>query len=150
MSYALLFGGISMLLYSAYSFFYPKNIVTVERIAPPSPTLTSWQKELICSRTKPSPLFLNFYGDLKEMKIVIIFGREKELARIVLYPALTIGGKQNNISGYAAVKDGGLKSVYNLNEEEIAAYAKNMTLSPDEEKFLKGCYARADAFKLDI
>ena len=39
------------------------------------------------------------------MKIVIIFGREKEIARVVLYPAIKMDGKENNISGYATTID---------------------------------------------
>lgn len=150
MSYILLCIGVPLLLYSTYLFFYSQNTFTLEKIATPSPILTSWQKDLICSREKPTPLFLNFYGDLKEMKIVIIFGREKEIARVVLYPAIKMDGKENNISGYATTKEGGLKNIYDLTEVEGAEYAKNMTLSPDEEKFLRVCYASAETHKFEI
>ena len=149
MSYVSLFAGLATLLYSTYLFFYPQYAVTFERIAPPSPILTSWQKDLICSREKPTPLFLNFYGDLKDMKIVIIFGREKEIGRIVLYPAIKVEGEEINMSGYIVAKDGMLKSVYDLNADESTEYVKNMTLSLDEEKFLRICYDRAETPKFD-
>jgi len=150
LSYILLCIGVPLFLYSTYLFFYPQNTTSVKKAPPPSPILTSWQKDLICSREKPTPLFLNFYGDLKEMKIVIMFGREKEIARIVLYPTIKVEGEEINMSGYIVAKDGMLKSVYDLNEDESTEYVKNMTLSLDEEKFLRICYDRAETPKFEI
>lgn len=150
LSLITLVASCAMLAYGAYLFFYPQYTVTIERIAPPSPALRSWQKDLICSRTHPTPLFLNFYGDYIDRKIIVMFGREKEISRIILYPAVAGANGKQNISRYAALADGTLKDADKLGANENTEYMKSLTLSLDEEKFLRGCLERAETPKFEI
>ena len=142
--------GFGILVLGAYLFFFTQNTVNIGRIAPPSPILTAWQKDLICSRTNPTPLFLNFYGDYIDRKIIVLFGREKEISRIILYPAVAGANGKQNISRYAALADGTLKDADKLGANENTEYMKSLTLTLDEEKFLRGCLERAETPKFEI
>ena len=79
-----------------------------------------------------------------------MFGREKEIARLLLYPKIIIAGRKHNLSAYSVLKNGTLKDADKLGANENTEYMKSLTLSLDEEKFLRGCLERAETPKFEI
>lgn len=94
-----------------------------------------WDKERICSRTEPSPLFINFYGNKKEEWIAIILGRDTEFARLFIVP-MTKNGK--NTITYAITKDGP-KQITMLDAAETEEYLNKFNFTPEEDLFFRYC-----------
>ncbi len=131
-AYLLFAIGLMLLAHAVYLFVFPQNSVEMK---PLPKELTSWDKERICSRTEPSPLFINFYGNKKEEWIAILLGREKEFARIFIIP-MTVNGI--NVIRYA-VTEAGLKQISALNEAEAGAYLDKFNFTPEEDLFFRYC-----------
>lgn len=129
LSYFLFPIALMLLFYALKIFFYPEYKIEVHKkyvteTKPLPREINQWDKEIICARGAPTPLFLNFYGNSKEPWIAILFGREKEVARTFIIPKRP-GGEF--LVRYEADKD----------------YLKNFEFTKDEENFLHLCVYNA-------
>ncbi|MDO8523256.1 MAG: hypothetical protein Q7S12_03185 [bacterium] len=145
LSYLLFATGLIILGYALHLSFSPRYEIKVEAMPLPK-AVSRWDKDIICSRVAPTPLFLNFYGNTKEQWIAVLFGREREIARIFIFPKRQDG---QNIVRYANTQKG-LKELSKLDEAEFANYQKNLAFAGDEENFFTACLEKAFAYKFDI
>lgn len=132
-----------LLLYAVGEFFYPSFTV---KIVPSVENIKSWDKEIICDRSKPTPLHLNFLGNSREHWIAIMFGRENDDAQMIMIPRR---GNSGNARVYGRFGSD-FKDISTLNDEELKTYMKYFDFTKEEEAFMKNCVDKAFALKLEI